>query len=103
MKYFLFILCYIIININTQNTIKNNILFKNHDSYITNGDECKTDFECKNSGCCKNGKCQESKECYKDVKKIYIIFAGIGLIYLIIIIVYYICEVLKRRKKVKKE
>ena len=97
MKYFLFILCNIIININTQDTNKN------HDSYITNGDECKTDFECKNSGCCKNGKCQESKECYKDIKKINIIFAGIGLIYLIIIIVYYICEVLKRRKKVKKE
>ena len=101
MKYFLFILCYIIININTQNTIKNNILFKNHDSYITNGDECKTDFECRNSACCKSGKCKESKECYKDVKLMYIIFAGIGLLFLISVIIYFICQISAIRTHVK--
>ena len=103
MKYYILILCCIIININTQNAIDKNILFKNHDSYITNDDECKTDFECRNTACCKGGKCKESKECYKDVKLMYITFAGIGLLYLIIIIIYYIYQVLQRRKKVKKE
>ena len=101
MKYFLFILCFIIININTQNTIKKNILFKTHDSYITNDDECKTDFECRNSACCKNGKCKESKECYKDVKLMYIIFAGIGFLFLIAVIIYFICQINSIRNNVK--
>ena len=101
MKYFLFILCYIIININTQNTIKKNILFKTHDSYITNDDECKTDFECRNTACCKGGKCKESKECYKDVKLMYIIFAGIGFLFLIAVIIYFICQINSIRNNVK--
>ncbi len=101
MKYFLFILCYIIININTQNTIKKNILFKTHDSYITNDDECKTDFECRNTACCKGGKCKESKECYKDVKLIYIIFAGIGFLFLVSVIIYFICQISSIRTHVR--
>ena len=65
MKYFLFILCFIIIYINTQNTIKKNILFKTYDSYITNDDECKTDFECRNTACCKGGKLKNQKNVIK--------------------------------------
>jgi hypothetical protein len=101
MKYYILILCCIIININTQNAIDKNILFKNHDSYITNDDECKTDFECRNSACCKNGKCKESKECYKDVKLMYIIFAGIGFLFLIAVIIYFICQINSIRNNVK--
>ena len=101
MKYYILILCCIIININTQNAIDKNILFKNHDSYIINDDECKTDFECRNSACCKNGKCKESKECYKDVKLMYIIFAGIGFLFLIAVIIYFICQINSIRNNVK--
>ena len=88
MDFFLIFLSQILSLIQCQYSINHNIHYKTHDNYITDGSECKTDFECRETACCNDGKCKDSKECFKEVKKMYIIFTIIGVVFLLAIIGY---------------
>ena len=102
MDFFLIFLSQILSLIQCQYSINHNIHYKTHDNYITDGSECKTDFECRETACCNDGKCKDSKECFKEVKKMYIIFTIIGVVFLLAIIGYYIYIIMKTRANVKK-
>lgn len=99
MKHFLLISVLLLLEITAGSEMRT--LVTNHDGYLNNDQECKTNFECPSS-CCDNFKCSDIGKCKDRITYIYISVGVLSALFLLAIVIFFIVSIQQTRKNVAK-